>query len=339
MGGGVSAIPSTVDPAALLQELGIQVQQEKGDEIWARCPGHIKRVGHVDHDASWSVNVETGEHHCFSCGYGGTIWWLIAVTMEWYDGDEPDLKRAQKWLQRRGGDSMDVAKRLRSTAEAFVRPIKRKAMDESRLALFTDAPDWATNARRVSDDSLDHFGVRWNDDYQAWILPIRDPSNGRLWGWQLKGEDPDARIFRNHPTGVKKSEALFGYEKFTGGAVVLVESPLDAVRLHTCGYQALSTYGAVWTDTQLSLVCAKADSLIAAFDNDDPGYKASMLLMGRDKTGKRIKGAKDWTTRIDTRFFDYDHAPLKDPGEMSASQIRAGVEHARSSIHGAKALA
>lgn len=337
----MSAIPSTVDGVELLQELGLQVQEEKGDEIYARCPGHIKRVGHIDHDASWSLNVETGEHHCFSCGYGGTIWWLIAATYEWYDDNgDVDLKRAQKWLQRRGGDSMDVAKRLKSTARSFVRAKKRRDMDESRLALFVDPPDWALEKRGISVESARKYSVCWDTEYDCWVLPIRDPQSYKLWGWQLKGEGEN-RVFRNKPQGVKKSETLFGYREYKGKVAVVVESPLDVLRLDTIGITGvLSTYGATWTETQISLVCEKADSMIAAFDNpavDPAGLKASMLLMGYDKNGRRIKEAKDWSRRLPLSFFNYQGLE-KDPGELTQSQVFYGLSQSRSSVRGPRAV-
>jgi DNA primase len=78
------------------------------------------------------------------------------------------------------------------------------------------------------------------------ILPVRDPDNGKLWGWQEKGK----RYFRNVPEGVRKGHTLFGIREFPADSpAVLVESPLDVARLYTVGYRnAVSSFGAGVTD-------------------------------------------------------------------------------------------
>lgn len=337
----MSAIPAAIDPVVLLQELGVMVQDIRGDEVWARCPGHIKRVGHIDHDASWSMNVDSGEHHCFSCGYGGTLSGLIAIHHEWTDDKGMlDIKRAERWLFKRGGESLDLAGKLLTTAQAFVKPSKRKAMDESRLALFVDPPEVQMHSRGVSAESVALYGVRWDTEYEAWVLPIRDPQTHKLWGWQLKNDV----VFRNKPSGVRKSETLFGWDIPQKHRVAFViESPLDCLRVRTVGLpaDAYSTYGASWSEAQMQLLASRYEEVVFAFDNpaiDDAGRRAALKVMGRDGKGKRIPGGKDWTTQF-TRasFFSY-LTNDKDPGDMNATDILHSYQHSMSSVHGAAAV-
>jgi hypothetical protein len=335
----MSAIPSSVDAVSLLEELGLVVADERGDEVYALCPGHKARVGRFDNEASWSVNVETGEHYCFSCGYSGTIWWLIATKYGWTDkSGKPDLDRAKRWMEQRAGTSLDVVSRLKSTAKGYVRKAKRKAMDESRLALFTAPPEEVLEERGIDTATAKLLTIYWAEDHGAFVLPIRDPDKFKLWGWQLKGHGLDNRVFRNHPIGVKKSETLFGVEHMTDGECYLVESPLDAARLYALGYEnAVASYGATWSDEQLSIICERADSLVVALDNDPAGIRAALKLMGMDVRGKRIKGAKDWSERIDMKFFQY-YTDDKDVGDMDWGFIEQGMATARSSVRGVKAV-
>ena len=53
----------------ILNELGIRVHSQKGDNYIIQCPSPT----HEDKRPSCSVDIATGMFHCFSCGYGGGI--------------------------------------------------------------------------------------------------------------------------------------------------------------------------------------------------------------------------------------------------------------------------
>lgn len=55
-----------VDVPKLLQALDIPVVKRSGPELWSTCPLH------KDRHPSWSINVHSGLHSCFSCKFGGT---------------------------------------------------------------------------------------------------------------------------------------------------------------------------------------------------------------------------------------------------------------------------
>jgi DNA primase len=61
----------------VLLSLGIETVQ-RNDELTGLCPMHLERTGREDSRPSWSMNAETGVHHCFSCGYKGTLVSLVA---------------------------------------------------------------------------------------------------------------------------------------------------------------------------------------------------------------------------------------------------------------------
>jgi DNA primase len=148
--------------------------------------------------------------------------------------------------------------------------------------------------------------------------------NNKLWGWQEKG---DNRYFRNYPTGVNKSMALFGYGQYTSGPMVVVESPLDVARMGSVGLLGgVSTYGSAVSKSQVNLLRG-AESVIFAMDNDKAGRESSKALLG-------------WSLRLgfEARFFNYDHVDVKDIGGMSKDEIFLGIETARHSLHGEKAL-
>ena len=194
-------------------------------------------------------------------------------------------------------------------------------MSEARLAVFTDPPVNELKKRFLTVTTAKHHGVLWDPKNAAWILPIRDPNDYTLWGWQEKGST--GRFFRNQPAGVKKSKTVFGVEVMATDILVLVESPLDVVRLAAAGVEgAIATYGAILSEDQ-GKIMRRSDKVIAAFDNDGAGKKACEQMHGfARKYG------------MDLSFFNYDGIDVKDPGDMTIDEIHRGIETARPSILG-----
>ena len=197
-------------------------------------------------------------------------------------------------------------------------------MSEARLAVYTDPPASELKKRFITAEAAKHHGVLWDTKNEAWILPIRDPNDFTLWGWQEKGAR--GRFFKNQPAGVKKSKTVFGVEVMATDILVVVESPLDVVRLASVGVAgAISTYGAIISEEQAKIM-RRADKVIAAFDKDEAGRKAceSMRPYAR-KYG------------IDLSFFNYQGLDAKDPGDMTINQIYQGIENAKHMVYGKEA--
>jgi hypothetical protein len=294
---GWATTPEPGDVMACLEELEIQVARVIHGEAWALCPSR----DHANiHPTKWSVNLETGQHSCFSCGFKGSFVYLVQEVLDY------DRIDAEHWVRSRGG--IERLRRVLGTSthgfepEPGVRP-----WNESRLALFTDPPGEALARRRISAGSVAHYGVRWNSEEDFWILPIRDPETGELWGFQEKSEHG---WFSNKPGRVKKGDTLFGLDCFQGTTAIVVESPLDCLRIYTAGLSgAVSSYGVQITDRQLDLLFDTAEIVIFALDNDEAGQRKMWELRYRYlRSGKRIK------------FIDYSHIPTaKDLGTEGVS--------------------
>lgn len=301
-----SEVPA--DILVTLPSLRIDVEKINSNEAWALCPGpHAKRTGKEDRKASWSINLDTGEHHCFSCGWGGDYAYLVAWVKGWNEDDD----RIHEWIRKYGGVHA-VGSRLRGDA----RFIKEQAepVTEADLALFTDPPRWAREERDVSLVSCQAFGVLWMPSTDRWIFPIRDPFDGHLMGWQEKGKG----VFQNYPEHVEKSHTLFGYDLIVGDTAYLYESPIEPVRAHT--YQLdgpVSSWGVHVSDFQMGLLSDRVDTLYLCLDNDGAG---------RSKT-RRI-----WTDHRRTfrRMFiaNYDGLEGKDHGEMQIDDVQWSLDYA-----------
>jgi DNA primase len=318
------------DVEKVLLRLGVDGLQ-RNDEISALCPMHLERVGRQDNKPSWSINTETGVHHCFSCGYKGILLGLVADVLEFRtQWGRPDYEAAKAWLQQEiEVDFEELAKQLEKMRDAYVAPPRLVEMSEARLAVFDEVPDWALHERHLTQAASLHHGLKWDTKQNSWIIPIRNAKNAKLMGWQEKGQTN--RTFRNRPAGIQKSLTLFGLNVLLGRTMVVVESPLDVVRITSSGlaYDAVATYGASISSAQFELFRG-ADKLIFALDNpnlDAAGEKASKEMFARCKE-----------EGMECSFFNYTSSGIKDVGEMNNDEISYGLENAVHYVFGEGAI-
>lgn len=311
-----------------LIRLGIDTDQ-RNSELLGLCPMHFERTGRTDANPSWSMNAETGVHHCFSCGYRGTLVTLVAeineFTTKW---GRLDFDAAKEWLRSNIEVNFELlAKQLEEAKNTYVPIYKPIEMSEARLAIFDVPPHWALEERDLTAEACAKYGVKWDSQNERWITPIRNADTGKLLGWQEKGQR--SRFFRNRPTGVQKSKTLFGLDVFTGGTMIVVESPLDAVKLSSLGIEGgVSTFGAAVSVDQLALM-RKADKLIFAFDN--PRVDAAGLAAFKDMLAKtKMEGMECW-------FVKYTD-DVKDIGDMEANAVHLLIGSPKHSVFGEKAF-
>lgn len=253
---------------ATVASLGID-GQVRGTELVAACPAHKDRTGKPDGSPSWSINLDKGMHHCFSCGYKGSLKSLVRyMTGEDWD-EEIDLRPGAMSEVLSSLQQVDVDSQQYGT---FTR-----TLPETALNVFGEPPEHALQQRRVSSAACRNLGALWDSRTESWILTIRD-SHDRLLGWQIKGTLD--RTFRNFPPGVPKRESLFGFASArSSDFVVVVESPLDAVYLASYKVPAVATYGASVSLQQSRLLSMQWGLVISAFDNDEAGRKATKTLI------------------------------------------------------------
>jgi len=307
-----------IDVEKVLASLDITLYSQRGVEVNGLCPMHKERVGKDDQHPSWWINTESGAHICFSCGYKGNLYTLVS-----------DLKKTGYY---------DARELINTTTELPISALQRRIKDlpeyvhasepigisEARLAVYCDPPLSELKKRFITVETAKHHGVLWGINNSAWIFPIRNPDDYSLWGWQEKAAS--GRFFRNQPQGVKKSRTVFGVEVMSEETLLVVESPLDVVRLAAAGVAgAISTYGALPSVDQVKIM-RRAKRVIAAFDNDPAGKKACEILHPLAKK-----------YGISLSYFDYTGIDVKDPGDMVDAEIYLGIKNSKDSIYGAKA--
>ena len=304
-----------IDVEKVLLGLDLQLYAQRGVEVNGLCPMHKKRTGKEDHSPSWWINSESGAHICFSCGYKGNIFTLVADIkgISYFD--------AQDYIGESVEVSLDALMRRIKDLPQYVQPEETIAMSEARLAVYIDPPDIELKKRFLTRDAVKIHGVLWDKSNDAWILPIRDPENGTLLGWQEKGAR--GRFFRNQPTGVKKSKTVFGVQILSSTEpLIVVESPLDSVRLTGLGHNSVSTFGAIMSEEQAKIL-RRSPKIIAAFDNDKAGHTANEQI--------RVLARK---YGMDLYYFNYRGIDVKDVGDMTEDEVERGIKTAKTSILG-----
>jgi DNA primase len=305
-----------IDVERVLISLELQLFAQRGAEVNGLCPMHKTRTGKEDHHPSWWINSESGAHICFSCGYKGNIYTLVS------DIKGINYHDARDYVNDKEDMPIDsLMKRIKELPQYVQAEPEQIPMSEARLAVYTDAPDVELKKRFLKRESVDVHGVKWDIKNEAWILPIRDPDNGTLWGWQEKGAR--GRFFKNQPVGVKKSKTVFGVQIINlKKELLIVESPLDAVRLTGLGHNAISTFGAIISEDQAKIM-RRVSKIIAALDNDKAGHVANEQMRGFSrKYGMELS------------YFNYTNIDVKDVGDMTEEEIERGIQTARTSILG-----
>jgi DNA primase len=306
---------------SFLKTLEIEVLRGHDNELVAKCPGHLSRTGKEDKNPSWSINASTGAHNCWSCGFKGSLKFLVAYVT---GADMNDVQDTKSWVSQNYGTGLTAA------FASMMNPVEEEeliVLEESALALFDTPPEIALRSRGILPNAANSYGILWDLKRQNWILPLREPKTDALIGWQAKAYN--GRYFNNYPTGVKKGRTLFGGNYVKGNTVILLESPLDCARLESVNLDrgfGLATYGASVTKDQKKLL-EEHEHIIVALDNDDAGKASSRDLL--DWAESEHRGI--W-------FFDYSHTDQKDIGGMSKSEIEQGLDNAKFSLLARKSL-
>ena len=307
--------------ATTLADLGIEVETEDSDELFAHCPGHETRTGKIDGHPSWSINAETGIHFCFSCHYKGN---LITLIRDIKGVDAASRFRSEYAVHKRALlEEEDFKIPTDVDVPAPVRAEVRTAnfQSESWLEDYVDPPRWALKARRITATGAKEYGIRWDGAKEAWILLLRDPKTDRLLGYQMKAQR--TRLFRNKPRTVPKGDTFFGWGATKEAKrVVIVESPLDAVILADMEAPAMAICGSHMSDAQVDLLA-------------DAGFERVYLWLDTDTAGametrrlKKVLLDRGVPAEFITPEFYPELDSGKDVGELSFEAIEAVLDQA-----------
>lgn len=287
-----------VDVRGVLRYLEIEHTERHG-EAWALCPAHD------DRRPSWSVNLTSGRHHCFSCGWGGGVVALViralgADRIGWTHAD------AWKWLNERGltkefAPGLDVEMEL-----VGGRPASFRLPNEVRFVPFEAWPaEFAEHARgrRLTGAQVEKWGIGVATEGRLRnriVFPVRDRAK-RICSYTARTiERGDVVRYLTPSEGEHASKTvLWGEECWPEvgmrGDLVLAEGVFDALAIERAvecrPYRQRAYVAAVLGASRATspLVLAKLATwgrITAAFDSDAAGVKAFEEL--RNVLGSRV---------------------------------------------------
>lgn len=300
-----------VDVEDVLARLGVEpVSRREGGWADALCPFHEERR------ASFSVSLEHGGWVDRHTARTGSLLALVAE-LRGMSRDE-----AARWV--RG------SRTIIESADLLARILRSGApRDAEAAALGEDVRRWAARFEALPTDRMSEyffergftdatrrrFDVRYDDDPPALVWPVRD-ENANLAGFALRKVPPCGWPPYLYPRGFRRM--LFPLDAYEGETVVLVEGPLDAMRLHQAGVSgALALLGADLTDAQLATLRRLARRVVLALDSDPAGDAATATLT------RRLVGTFDlWRVRWPAGAKDAGE--VRDDGSLLAAL--AGAE-------------
>ena len=290
---------SAADVYRLLARFGIEYRAN-GRELWAPCPAHEERTA----GGSWSINVQTGIHHCFSCGWGGNAAELVIQALGTRDLAW-EQRDAWEWIREQGllvGDSdsaLDV--------ELYLVRDPRRTFTMPAGVVFAPLVEWPTPAKRyMTKRGIQDWQIqRWCIGYATGgrlagriVFPVFNGA-GKLVSYTARsfvGDEP--RYLTPRENEGAEEAALFGERYWPGPGsrrrVVLVEGGIKALAVERAvGGAVAGVLGA--TQAQNPRVHSKLstfEEVVVLTDNDVAGDVAADVLIGALSRHTAVKRAK-----------------------------------------------
>jgi len=268
----------TIDVEQLLNELGIDVNKDDGEEWVASCP--LPSHGGMDANPSFAVNPTVRCWNCFKCGGGN----LLMLTKEVLDCE---WKEALAVIRPFTDFGMDGERFAELITQILMKPRAKMPEREPELPWYPSrrlqgrfyGPE--VEERGISRKAAEELDIGVDRAYQsnrgyvgpAIVIPHR--FKGQLTGWQARLLGPTDGPRHDNSSDLPKRWTLYGYDQAQGhqGIVFVVESPMTVARLRSAGYLALATFGATLSPYQIKLL-RRFPKLALAFDNDSAGRLA-----------------------------------------------------------------
>lgn len=275
------------------------------------CP-----TGHDKETASLSIFKRDGRFLCFGCGIKGHNWNDLAKYLQIDKLDEESLPDPFETL------ALDLKNELKKSMLSFelpwdLEPWKGDYVHDKKHGVV------------IAEETLTALDAcrRYDDYYNCWRIFFPVYQYGELEGYvsrrldKKKKGQPYKRKYLN-AENMPSQKILFpldAVERMNSDVVVLVEGPLDAVRLLNFDIPALAIMGTnnYHPDNRLDLLNIGADRVIIAMDSDPAGAKAREVI--RPNLAEMFE------------VEDFYCPDAMDPGNMPRSYLKYLWKHTRSS--------
>lgn len=244
----------------IISLFGLRNASISRDEILCSCPYPVHPNG--DRNPSFRLNSEKGVYICYSCGAKGNL-----------------VKLAQDIL---GMDRYEAVRTfdVELTPEAIDQMVKKGyeppkpmtplQMDVSR---WMDGKNDYWHFRGFNDATIGKWQLGFDEQSNRVVVPIYD--SGELVGWSKRtvGDDQPKWL---HSEGLEKSRLLFGLDRISSDAAIVVEAPLSVIMLDQYGVSnSVATFGCKMSDAQARMLRANFNTVMLWYDPDEAGQQGT----------------------------------------------------------------
>ena len=296
---------------AIVRQLGLHVVSETSNDFLCLCPFHGNR-----HTPSFSVSHQKGLYLCFnpSCGASGTI---VELVKNISHRNEYEALRFIMSAQPSSAQNFEE-----ELAEILDEKPEYADFDQNVLdrlhSQMDDRVRSYLNSRGINDESIDYFKLGYSASQDMVIVPVHSPDGVPVG---LVGRSVEGKSFKNS-TGLPRNKTMFNIHraKRMGGAVVIVESSFDAIRVHQSGYpNVVATLGGSMSKINLNNLNRNFSKIIIMTDADQAGRDLGKLIANTLKTKEIL-----WAHYSNDILYPHD---AKDVGDMTEEEVRICIEN------------
>jgi DNA primase len=331
---------SKVNVEEILLFYNVKNIHKNGPEIMFSCPfpEHIRG----DRNPSSSINTETGQWHCFSCGRSGNI---ISFISQY---EKIPIVNAKNKLKSYGAEyKMSSGLRERVKEIATVNQPTRSFTKLPEEYLSTFQVDWESAfesyrrqvlpkalsipfSRGLKHTILTEFSIGYDEHSRRITIPIRD-SDGSLVGFKGRatkrsdievakylgvGDKSDENIYYGFKT-VKTKNYVYGIDSADEYGIV-VEGEFDTLWLRQLEFDgAVGLGGSNPSDSQVAQIINKFKRVTLLLDPDHAGKKAEIILVRKLLPYIPVKVGK---------------LPGKDPNDCSLNEIAKAIHTSKNPL-------
>lgn len=259
----------------------------KGSKIQCCCPVHGESNPsfgvNIDFVPDDNPNLHMAVCNCFSCGFHGTIPWLLVNTIP----DEcRNIHEAEQWLKDRYGvrftytQDEDGNITIRRFEDKYdIKPTERFVTSRTKLAPFRSGKETYQYFfdRGFDKEDMRKFMIGRDTVAETITIPAfwEDGALAGIIGRYIDPARPKNSRFKiyNFPKG--SLIYPLNYLEVQGDTLIGVESMLDCIALHKWGIpNAFAIMGDAFTKQQAQMVIKRCRKLIPLFDKDAGGETA-----------------------------------------------------------------
>ena len=283
---------------------------DSGNNIQTNCPFHKEGQ---ERKPSFGINKNTGECHCFGCGWSGTLSEMISNCF----GKDDFGVYGNKWLIRnflsvavesRPDIDVDFCRRKKTTSET------KKYISEQELDSYRYTHPYMYK-RKLTDEIIDLFDIGYDKNTECITFPNRDVNGNCLF---VARRSVKTKFF-NYPQDVEKpvyglyelrkiSKVKIGTKRYPTGLqvptyestypseIIICESMLDALTCWVYGKYAVALNGTGNENQFKTLRNMPNRKFILATDMDEAGLKARERI--RQSLGNKIVTEYVWDINV-----------------------------------------